>query len=50
MRKLSFIFATLLLVVTMHAQDLKVIKLNSPDKNRGCSVMKALYGSHSDRE
>ena len=50
MRKLSFIFATLLLVVTMHAQDLKVIKLNSPDKNRGCSVMKALSDRHSDRE
>ena len=33
MRKLSFIFAALLLVVTMHAQDLKTIKLDSPDKN-----------------
>ena len=35
MRKLSFIFASLLLVVTMYAQDLKAIKLSSPDKNRG---------------
>lgn len=50
MRKLSFIFAALLLVVTMHAQDLKTIKLDSPDKNRGSSVMKALSDRHSDRE
>ena len=42
MRKLSFIFASLLLVVTMYAQDLKAIKLSSPDKNRGRSIMKAL--------
>ena len=40
MRKLSFIFASLLLVVTMYAQDLKAIKLSSPDKNRGSSIMK----------
>ena len=46
MRKLSFIFASLLLVVTMYAQDLKAIKLSSPDKNRGSSIMKAL----SDRQ
>ena len=50
MRKLSFIFASLLLVVTMYAQDLKAIKLSSPDKNRGSSVMKALSDRHSDRE
>ena len=50
MRKLSFIFTTLLFIVTMHAQDLKAIKLSSPDKNRGCSVMKALSDRHSDRE
>lgn len=49
MRKLSFIFASLLLVVTMYAQDLKAIKLSSPDKNRGSSVMKALSDRHSDR-
>lgn len=50
MRKLSFIFASLLLVVTMHAQDMKAIKLNTPDKTRGSSVMKALSDRHSDRE
>ena len=50
MRKLSFIFASLLLVVTMYAQDLKAIKLSSPDKNRGSSIMKALSDRHSDRE
>lgn len=42
MRKLSFIFASLLLVVTMYAQDLKAIKLSSPDKNRGSSIMKSV--------
>ena len=50
MRKLSFIFATLLLAATMHAQELKTIKLNTPDKNRGSAVMKALSDRHSDRE
>ena len=50
MRKLSFIFASLLLVVTMYAQDLKAIKLSSPDKNRGSSIMKALSDRHSNRE
>ena len=50
MRKLSFIFASLLLAVTMYAQDLKAIKLSSPDKNRGSSIMKALSDRHSDRE
>lgn len=50
MRKLSFIFATLLLAATIHAQELKTIKLNTPDKNRGSAVMKALSDRHSDRE
>lgn len=50
MRKLAFIFTTLLLITTMQAQDLKVIKLNTPDKSRGSSVMKALSDRHSDRE
>ena len=50
MRKFSFLFAALMLIVTMHAQDLKEIKLNTPDKNRGTSVMKALSDRHSDRE
>ena len=34
----------------MYAQDLKAIKLSSPDKNRGSSIMKALSDRHSDRE
>ena len=50
MRKLAFIFTALLLITTMQAQDLKVIKLNAPDKSRGSSVMKALSDRHSDRE
>lgn len=50
MRKLSCILASFLLIITMQAQNLKEIKLNSPDKNRGSSVMKALSDRHSDRE
>ena len=50
MRKLLFILTALLLIVTTHAQDMKAIKLNNPDKNRGTSVMKALSDRHSDRE
>lgn len=50
MRKLSCILASFLLIITMHAQNLKEIKLNTPDKNRGSSVMKALSDRHSDRE
>lgn len=50
MRKLSILLSSLLMIVTLHAQDLKEIKLNNPDKNRGTSVMKALSDRHSDRE
>lgn len=35
---------------SMYAQGLQAIKLNSPDKNRGTAVMKALSDRHSDRE
>ncbi len=34
----------------MNAQDLKVIKLNAPDKTRGVSVMAAFANRHSDRK
>lgn len=50
MRKLSILLSSLLMIVTLHAQDLKEIKLNAPDKDRGTSVMKALSDRHSDRE
>ncbi len=33
----------------MNAQDLKVIKLNAPDKTRGAAVMTAFANRHSDR-
>ena len=50
MRKLVSTLAALLFILTMHAQEVKEIKLNAPDKNRGTSVMKALSDRHSVRE
>lgn len=50
MRKSSFILTIILFITAMHAQDLKKIQLNVPDKNRGSSVMKALSDRRSDRE
>lgn len=50
MRKITVILTALLFISTMYAQDLKVIKLNAPDKTRGKAVMKALSDRHSDRE
>lgn len=41
---------SLLFVTMVHAQDLKVIKLNAPDKARGSVIMKTLSDRHSDRE
>lgn len=49
MRKVSFILTVLLFITAMHAQELKKIQLNNPDKNRGSSVMKALSDRRSDR-
>lgn len=51
MKKVLFILTALLIIVTsMNAQELKMIKLNAPDKSRGSAVMKALSDRHSDRE
>ena len=50
MRKLLFTIAASLLLVTVYAQNMKAVKLNTPDKARGTSVMKALSDRHSDRE
>lgn len=49
MRKVSFILTVLLFITAIHAQELKKIQLNNPDKNRGSSVMKALSDRRSDR-
>lgn len=49
MRKILFLLTALLFISVMHAQDLKVIKLNAPDKTRGVAVMKAFSDRHSDR-
>lgn len=50
MRKLSFIFAALLLVRHYACTGSENNQIDSPDKNRGSSVMKALSDRHSDRE
>lgn len=51
MKKRLFILSLLLLIITgVNAQDLKEIKLNAPNKNRGTTVMKALADRHSERE
>lgn len=50
MRKISLILTALLFITAMNAQELKVIKLNAPDKARGTAVMKAFSDRHSDRE
>ena len=50
MRKVSSILAALLFIFTLNAQELKEVKLNAPDKDRGTSVMKALSDRHSARE
>ena len=49
MRKISIILTALLFISVMNAQDLKVIKLNAPDKARGTAVMKAFSEPHSER-
>ncbi|MDR3245685.1 MAG: SagB/ThcOx family dehydrogenase [Prevotellaceae bacterium] len=50
MRTVTSVIVTIFLVTTMSAQNLKPLKLNAPDKNRGTSVMKALANRHSERE
>ena len=48
---IRIIFSVLLFCAfTVQAQDLKVIKLNAPDKTRGSTVMKALNDRQSVRE
>lgn len=51
MKTVFCILFTLLLGLTnLQAQSLKPITLNTPDKARGASVMKALADRHSERE
>ena len=45
----SFILVMFFFVTTMNAQDVKQIKLPSPDKTKGAPVMKAFNDRHSDR-
>jgi len=49
MKIMSFISVMFFLVVTMNAQDVKQIKLPSPDKTKGTSIMKAFNNRHSER-
>lgn len=51
MRQLSAILTCLFLFVFLiNAQNLKEIRLNTPDKTRGANIMKAFANRHSDRE
>jgi len=50
MKRVLFVFITLLIVTTMQAQELKVIKLNAPNKTKGEAVMKVFSERGSNRE
>jgi len=45
-----FISILFLCAISIQAQELKVIKLNAPDKTRGSAIMKALNDRQSIRE
>ncbi|MDR2383361.1 MAG: nitroreductase family protein [Prevotellaceae bacterium] len=49
-RIISIVVTVLLLATTVNAQNLKPIKLNAPNKERGSSIMKSLSERHSERE
>ncbi len=50
MRRISFVFATLFIVAVLSAQSLQPIKLVTPSKDRGSSIMKALADRRSTRD
>lgn len=50
MKRILSVFVTLLIVVNVQAQEMKVIKLNAPDKTKGEPFMKVLNERRSDRE
>ncbi|MDH6534653.1 SagB/ThcOx family dehydrogenase [Parabacteroides sp. 52] len=49
MKRILSIFIALFIVAALEAQELKVIKLNAPNKERGSRVMKAFDQRHSER-
>lgn len=50
MKQFVSIFMTLLFTGALQAEEVKTIKLNTPDKTRGKALMQALADRHSDRE
>ena len=50
MKRTLFILTVFLCAFSIQAQELKVIKLNAPDKTRGSAIMKALNDRQSVRE
>lgn len=50
MKYLSILSIALLLCINLVAQDLKEIKLNAPNKNRGVSIMQAFDKRQSSKE
>jgi SagB-type dehydrogenase family enzyme len=50
MKQLTCLFATFLMAGMLNAQELKVIKLDAPDKAGGVPVMKVFNSRKSDRE
>ncbi|MDR1919976.1 MAG: SagB/ThcOx family dehydrogenase [Tannerellaceae bacterium] len=50
MRQLTFLFSAFLFAGLLHAQELKVIKLDAPDKTGGEPLMKVFNNRKSDRE
>ncbi|MDF9830555.1 SagB/ThcOx family dehydrogenase [Parabacteroides sp. PF5-6] len=50
MKRSVFVIITLLMAITMQAQELKMIKLNAPNKTKGEAVMKVLNDRQSIRE
>ena len=50
MKSLRFIIPALLISVTISAQDLQPVKLNSPDLNRGMTMMKAFEKRASSQD
>lgn len=49
MKRSFILFLTLLISITMQAQELKVIKLNAPNKTKGTPIMKVLNDRQSVR-
>ncbi len=50
MKRILFVLVALFGAYNIYAQDLKVIKLNAPNKTRGASIMKTLNDRRSERE